>query len=120
MTDDWPDERREVAYTEARAVMDAQNATMTDIDDKAMRTVRLNAVLLGLLVTGIQFAPGTFHAGFLEMGFALLILSTVCGIVTYNESNLFVGLQGAYVEDLAVAPFPSPPWEQDLLETMAE
>ena len=52
MIDDWPDERREIAYIEARAVIDAQNTTMTDIDDKAMRTVRLNTVLLGLLVTG--------------------------------------------------------------------
>lgn len=104
MTDDWPDERREVAYSEARAVMDAQNATMTDIDDKAMRTVRLNAVLLGLLVTGIQFAPGTFHVHSLETAFALLILSTVCGIITYNESNPFVGLQGEYVETSLTPP----------------
>ena len=35
----WSDKRREIAYTEARAVIDARNATMTDIDDKAMRTV---------------------------------------------------------------------------------
>lgn len=63
MADDWPDKRREIAYTEARAVMDAQNDTMTDIDDKAMRTVRVNAILLGLLVTGLQFAQKCFTLG---------------------------------------------------------
>lgn len=119
MADDWPDERREIAYSEARAVIEAQNTTMTDIDDKAMRTVRLNAILLGLLVTGLQFAPNSFHATVLQAAFALLILSTFCGIITYNESNLFVGPQGEYIEDLAADTFPDPPWEEDLLETMA-
>lgn len=119
MADDWPDERRETAYKEARSVIEAQNATMTDIDDKAMRTVRLNAILLGLLVTGLQFAPTAFNTTALQAGFALLILSTICGIVTYNESNLFVGPQGEYIEDLAAETFSEPPWEADLLETMA-
>lgn len=119
MADDWPDKRREIAYTEARAVIEAQNATMADIDDKAMKTVRLNAILLGLLVTGLQFAPDAFHATALRTAFALLIISTVCGIITYNESNLFVGPQGEYIEELAADAFPDPPWEADLLETMA-
>lgn len=119
MTDDWPDKRREIAYTEARAVIDAQNTTMTDIDDKAMRTVRLNAALLGLLVTGLQFAPDMFDETLLPAAFGILIFSTVCGVVTYNESNLYVGPSGEYVEDLAGTDFSDPPWEEDLLETMA-
>lgn len=119
MTDDWPDKRREIAYTEARAVIDAQNATMADIDDKAMRTVRLNAVLLGLLVTGIQFAPTIFQNVILQVAFTFLIGSTLCGVITYNESNLYVGPRGEYIEDLAGDDFPEPPWEEDLLETMA-
>ncbi|WP_115864856.1 hypothetical protein [Halorussus litoreus] len=119
MAGDWPDKRREVTYTEARAVIDAQNATMTDIDDKAMRTVRLNAVLLGLLVTGLQFAPDMFHNTTIKVAFGLLISSTVFGIITYNESNLYVGPQGGYIEDLAGDDFSNPPWEEDLLEMMA-
>lgn len=119
VTEDWPDKRREIAYSEARAVIDAQNATMTDIDDKAMRTVRLNAVLIGLLVTGLQFAPELFYTAALQVSFVLLIGSTVCGVITYNESNLYVGPRGEYIEDLAGADFPDPPWEEDLLQTMA-
>ncbi|AGB32490.1 hypothetical protein Natpe_2684 [Natrinema pellirubrum DSM 15624] len=119
MSNDWPDKRRETAYTEARAVIDAQNTTMADIDDKAMRTVRLNTILLGLLVTGLQFAPGMFHMGGLQAAFGFLILSTLCGVITYNESNLYVGPRGEYIEDLAEDDFPDPPWEEDLLETMA-
>jgi len=119
MTGDWPDKRREIAYSEARAVINAQNTTMTDIDDKAMRTVRLNAVLLGLLVTGLQFAPNLFHNTALQAAFILLIGSTVSGVITYNESNLYVGPRGEYIEDLAGEDFSNPPWEEDLLVTMA-
>ncbi len=43
----------------------------------------------------------------------------MCGIITYNESNLYVGPHGEYVEDLAKDDFPNSPWEKDLLETMA-
>lgn len=119
MTGDWPDKRREITYTEARAVIDAQNSTMTDIDNKAMRTVRVNAILLGLLVTGIQFAPDAFHHTTLKVAFGSLVISTVFGVITYNESNLYVGPQGMYIEDLAGDDFSNPPWEEDLLETMA-
>ena len=119
MAGDWADDRQQVAYTEARAVIEAQNTTMTDIDDKAVRTVRLNAILLGLLVTGLQFAPETFDGTMLGAGFASLILSTVCGVITYNESNLYVGPRGEYIEALATDTITDPPWQEDILETMA-
>lgn len=118
MSGGWSDERREIAYDEARAVIEAQNATMTDVDDKAMRTVRVNAVLLGLLVTGLQFAPGVFHTAALQAAFALLIGSTVCGVVTYHESGLYVGPRGEYVELLGSDDFAES-WEDHLLGTMA-
>mgnify|MGYP000571305455 CR=1 FL=1 len=119
MDDDWPDKRREIAYAEARAVIDSQNTTMSDIDDKAMRTLRLNALLLGLLVTGFQIEPTMFHLALLKAGVGLLVLSTICGVITYNESNLYVGPRGEYIEDLATEEFPDPPWEADLLVTMS-
>lgn len=119
MADDWPDKRREIAYTEARAVIEAQNTTMTDIDDKAMRTIQLNAILLGLLVTGLQLAPAMFHTTSLQAAFGFLTISTLFGVTTYNESNLYVGPRGEYIEYLAEDEFPNPPWEVDLFETMA-
>lgn len=118
MTDDWPDKRREIAYTEARAVIEAQNTTMGDIDDKAMRTVRLNAVLLGLLVTGVQFAPALFTTVALQVAFVFLIVSTVCGIITYNESDLYVGPGGDYLETLGAETFAEQPWYEDLITAL--
>lgn len=118
MTDDWPDKRREIAYTESRAVIEAQNSTMGDIDDKAMRTVRLNAVLLGLLVTGVQFAPELFMTVVLQVAFVFLITSTVFGIITYNESDLYVGPDGEYLESLGAAAIDEQPWHEDLITTL--
>jgi hypothetical protein len=119
VTGDWPEKRHEVADTEARAVIEAQNVAMADIDDKAMRTVRLNAVLLGLLGTGTRFAPSIFEGWLLAAAFLSLVGSTVCGVVTYNESNIYVGPRGEYVETLATEQFQEPPWAVHLLETMA-
>lgn len=119
MTDGWSDTRREIAYTEARAVLEAQNATMGDIDDKAMRTVRLNAVLLGLLATGVQFVPELFSTVLLQVAVVCLVGSTVCGIVTYNESDLYVGPRGEYLEALGAATFADEPWDVDLITALS-
>lgn len=119
MSGEWPDKRREIAYIEARAVIEAQNATMTDIDEKAIRTVRLNAVLIGLLLTGLQFAPERFNTVAIQVTIGFFIFSTLCGIIAYNESNLSVGPQAEYIETLSLDRFTTPPWEQNLLNTMA-
>lgn len=119
MADDWPDDRRQTAYEEARAVLDAQNATMQDVDDKAMRTVRITAVLIGLLIGGLQFDAGMFNEWLLGAALILLILSVLSGVATYDESNLYVGPDGEYVEELADGGEMSPTWDRDLLYTFA-
>lgn len=60
-----------------------------------------------------------FHSRFLQSAFLFLIVSTSCGVITYNESNLYVGPRGEYIEDLVGDNFSDPSWEEDLLETMA-
>lgn len=115
----WSDKRREIAYVEARAVIEAQNTTMADIDSKAMRTVRLNAILLGLLFTGMQVAPPLLRTSRLQIAFVLLVAATTCGILTYNESNRYVGLQGKYIESLAGTDGSAAQWEVDFLTTMS-
>lgn len=119
MTGDWPEDHHGVAYAEARAVIEAQNATMIDIDDKAMRTVRLNAVLLGLLVTGLQFSPGMFQETTLTGAFLLLIGSTICGVVTYNESDLYVGPGGDYIAAMATNGDDSAVWAVNTLRALS-
>lgn len=116
----WANDRMEVTYAEARAVLDAQNETMSDIDAKAMRTVRFTVLLVGVLVAVARFAgSGVFDSGLLHLSVGSLVISATLGIATYNESYLFVGPQGAYVEYLAHGTPPDVRWDHDLLQTFA-
>lgn len=123
MTDDgdgWESQRMQATYSEARSVLEAQNATMGDIDTKAMRTVRFNVLLVGVLVTAARFAgPDVFDFGLLHLSVGCLVISSILGIVTYNESYLFVGPQGAYLEYLAHETPSDVRWDRDLLQTFA-
>lgn len=118
--DDWQNQRLEATYEEARAVLEAQNTTMSDIDTKAMQTVRFNVLLLGLLLTAGQLAgPSVFHPEFLYLSVGSLIGSVLLGLATYNESYLYVGSRGTYIEALANGETSGERWDQDLLETFA-
>lgn len=111
---EWSNRRYQTAYEEGRAVVNAQNETLADIDDKAMRTTRLNAILIGLLIAAVEYAPNQFHHISLSLAFGALVLSTIFGAVTYNESNLFVGPRGKYIERLANGETDVEPWDEDL------
>jgi len=65
-----------------------------DIDSKAMRTVRFNVLFVGVLITAARLTgPSVFDPALLHLSVGCLVLSTILGIVTYNESYLFVGPQ---------------------------
>lgn len=118
--DDWQNQRLEATYEEARAVLEAQNSTMSDIDTKAMRTVQFNALLIGLFLTAAQIAsPSVFHPESLYVAVGALVVSVLLGLATYSESGLYVGPRGTYIEALANGDTADERWDQDLLETFA-
>lgn len=122
MRDDesWDEEHQSLLHQEARAVLHTQNATMTDVDGKATKTVRFDAILIGLFLTSRRVSgPEVFHAGLLGVSLTALVCSTVVGIATYNESNLYVGLGGYYFEESAREPPTGDRWDTDLLEAYA-
>lgn len=110
----WTNDRRETAYSVARAVVEAQNETLGDIDEKAVKTVRLNAVLVGLLIGAVEYAPGIFQNPALYAAFGALVGSTLVGIATYDESDLYLGPRGGYIEDLVIDETDKE-WDTDLL-----
>lgn len=55
--------------------------------------------------------------GLLHLSVGSLVISTILGIVTYNESDLYVGPQGSYVELLAHGAPTDARWDQHLLKT---
>lgn len=118
--DEWEDGRMAFIREEARSVLEAQNETMADIDGKAMKTVRFNAILIGLLLTAERIpGPGVFHTGLLHLSLVSLVGSTIVGIVTYNESNLYVGAGGYYFEETASESTVDDQDTTDILEAYA-
>lgn len=115
----WSDDRRETAYQEARAVLDQQNTTMMDIDEKAMRTVSITAVLIGLILAGLPSNPVLFNQQRLQASLVLLVSSVIAGIATYDESNLYVAPDGEYTEELAGDTTYDTSWDRDALVTTA-
>ena len=119
-SDDWSNDRKAVAYREARNVLDTQQAIITDIDDKAMRTVRLTVILIGVFVTAARInGPAMFHPLLALGGGVFLFLSVVTGVLTYSESDLFLGPNRDYVEQLAANTFTGTTWDDDYLMTVA-
>lgn len=115
----WPNDRLETTYREARAVVESQNGTMADIDNKAMQTVRFNTVLIGLLLAAANAtSPNVFEPYGFGLSIFALTGSVFLGLVTYDESDLFVGPSGDYIEELA-ADETVDPWHEDLVVAFA-
>jgi hypothetical protein len=102
---------------EARETVDAQQATLDDIDTKASRILRLNIVLIGILVSGVSIAAqtGGSDSGFdalaqyvnvyVGTGVVALILSTAFAAMTYTASELDVGVSSDNLTTLLGADF---------------
>lgn len=117
---DWQSDRLRTTYREARAVLEAQNETMSAIDTKAMRTVRFNVLLIGLLLTGFQVTgSATFHLTFLVIAIGAVLLSIVLGTLTFSESDLFVGPGGTYFEAVAQEELGDAEWDRRLIRLFA-
>lgn len=118
---EWQKRRKETTYVEARNVLDAQRELLSDIDEKAIRTVRLTAVLVGVFVAAARVA-GThvFDPSLAATGVALSFLAIVLGTATYNESDGFVlGPSRTYVEQLTHDRIVGRTWDDDYLMATA-
>lgn len=83
-----------------------------------MRTVRLTAVLAGVLITAYQYSPSAFSRLGIAGALAFLFGSAVSGMATYDESNLYLGPKGSYIESLAHGDVngDGEDWDEDLSE----
>ena len=79
----------ETMREEVRETVKGQVAWLREIDDKAMRTLRFNAVLLGLVVPVFSFVV---EFGLVTETQAFYSLHTAIGIVTLVTSTALAGL----------------------------
>lgn len=117
----WENERVKTTYEEARAVIDHQRDVITDIDDKAMYTVRVVVIFIGIIVAATRIdGPSLFHPYFLWSGLVALLLSMTMGVLTYAASNLFLGPNRAYLRDLVEDDVDADRWDEDLINRLAD
>ena len=108
----------ETIYTESRAVLDAQQRTIGDIDDKATRAVRITVLLFGGLVSVWQIAGTVFNIWLALCGGVSLFLSLVFGVATYHESELVVGPTEVYLDELNYhSEEIEDSWETDIVDS---
>jgi len=114
---------------EARETVEAQKATLDDIDTKASRILRLNIALIGILVSVLsimtQFGSDQ-EAGlssidpfvniYTEIGIGALVLSTAFAAMTYTASELDVGVSSENLTELLRADFSNEETEELLLK----
>lgn len=111
-------ERHEVTYQEARAVLEAQRETISDVDTKAVRTVRITVVLVGVVLSAWKLEFGLFDPVFGTLSATAFVGSIASGLFTYSEADLYLGPSKKYVEQLADGDFEKRPWREDLLYTL--
>lgn len=85
--------REELLHDEARTVLEHQLETLDDIDDKAARTVRITALLVGAVFGAISFgdASSLIVNQFTWWGSASLLLAVALGMTTYSQSSPYFG-----------------------------
>jgi hypothetical protein len=112
---EWRNNRERITYEEGRHVLEAQKSDIDDIDDEALRTVRITAVLLGVGATGVRVI-GTSSVNKIVAAMSLFsfLLSLIFGVIVYNESNEVIGPKASYLGRLRRNEM-SAPWEDDLL-----
>lgn len=119
-TESWSTDRHEVLFTEAKRVIEAQSNTLSDIDDKAMRTVHFNTLIIGLLLSAAELGNlNLLTSDVVFWGGVSLFFSLILGVITYFESRIKIGPRRNYIEDLVEGTASDEPWDEDLIKTMA-
>lgn len=108
-------------YEDARRVLDHQVDYLGDIDDKAMRSVRIITVLVAILLSAIQVRPT--HAivnPLTALGACSLLVSMGVGIFTYSASNTHFGPGSEYLDDVLANPRYTDRWRVEILRSYAD
>lgn len=90
----------EALLERAESVLQSQLSVLADTDDKAVRTVRVEVVLLGVVASAAQFTSATLPTNvWMRLGGVCFVGSIVAGIFTYSTSSPDFGPGPAYVRE---------------------
>lgn len=88
---------------EAHRTVEGQTEWIREIDSKAMKTLRFNTILLGLVVPAFSFAVKhgvvdsitAFYTIHTKLGITALVVSTAFAGVTYTSSSIEAGISSS-------------------------
>lgn len=108
---------------EARQVVNHQIATLSDIDDKAMWTLRLIVLIFGLLLTATSLAiradvsnVSRFQNTFTVVGVGALSGSLLFSIVAYTDTKFKAGPSADDINELLIRNYGSIDWRIEMLD----
>lgn len=109
-------------HEEARTVLDHHVRLAADIEDKAMRTVRVEVLLVAALLTTAQVVgpESPFVNTATKLGSGFLVLSLVTGIVTYAYSSPDFGPGPRYNDEIVANQHSEHEWLSVLLTDYAD
>jgi len=106
-----------LTHEEARTVIDHQINSVRSADDKAARTFRLDAILIGLVLTAVSFLArsNNFDVGlFINIlsivGIGLLILSFISAILAYTITDMHTGIGESDIRRLVDSKYSEKEW----------
>ena len=92
---------------ETRPTLDTIESFLGDIDDKAGRTLRLNTILIGLLLTGFSFSASQNFQAINEflilplyLGLLMSGISITASLLTFTRSEITPGLSDENVDQI--------------------
>ena len=90
-----------IVREEGRYVVDAQLRTLEETDRKAMATARVDAIVVGLLLSAGSLADAPTQAvnHWLIGGSALVIASLACAVLTYSVDRPSYGVGPGFIDD---------------------
>lgn len=116
-------------YEEAKDALDYQVQISTDLDDKAARIFRFNALILTVLVTGLSIAATSQTARDLATtttvytlvaALTLVVTSALFALIAYQTTELEISLNVFDMRDAATEAMDEATLYKEALETYAE
>jgi hypothetical protein len=106
------------ARTEARESLAETIDAIRRIDQSAMRTLRIDLVILGLAVTAASSSQFTtrFVNGLTILGFVGVMLSAVVAVVATSGSERPTGVSEAYLNEFQQASWTEREWNEWMLQ----
>jgi hypothetical protein len=106
----------QAALERSQSVLEHQLEALADLDSKAVWTVRLEVVLLGVLASVTRtFSDVTVNV-VIRLGGTLLVCSIISGIVTYSASRPDAGPGPRYLHSVASSKADAAEWYLEILD----